>query len=127
MIQFAPVPVMSVSIHMGTSSTCRLHSLVFINLKVQVPMILAAWVKPTAALRALASTLHILIDGQHMLALATQHRHLLPQGAWPDAGVVWFGCVVASNARVELVAAKVLDGNDVERRMPVCALCEWCD
>jgi len=34
---------------------------------------------------------------------------------------------VASNARVELVAAKVLDGDDVERRMPVCALCEWCD
>ena len=69
---------MSVSIRMGTSRTCRLHSLIFINLKVQVPMILAAWVKPTATRCALASTLHIFVNGQHMLALSTQHRHLLP-------------------------------------------------
>ena len=34
---------------------------------------------------------------------------------------------MASNAGVELVAAKVLDGDDVERRMPVCALREWRD
>jgi hypothetical protein len=36
-------------------------------------------------------------------------------------------CIVAADASVELFTANMLDGDDVEVRMPMRALCEWRD
>ena len=90
-------------------------------------MTLTPWIEPTTTRRAPTPALHILINTQHMLTLPTQHRRLIPSCTRPDTGFVVFACVVTSNARVKLVTAKVLDGDDVECRVPMCALGEWCD
>lgn len=34
--------------------------------------------------------------------------------------------IVAADARVEFLAAEMLNSNDVERGVPMCALREWC-
>jgi hypothetical protein len=62
-----------------------------------------------------------------MLALPTKHRLLVPLIFGPDARFVRLVHVVTTDARVEPLAAEVLDGDDVERRVPVRALRKWRD
>ena len=38
-----------------------------------------------------------------------------------------FACVVATDACIELAAAEMLDGDDIERRVPVRALRQRCE
>jgi hypothetical protein len=82
--------------------------------KVHIPMIPTSWVEATRTLCAFAATLHILLDTQHMLALAAKYCFFVPLTARPDSGFVIFTCIVATNAGVELVAAIMLYGDDVE-------------
>jgi hypothetical protein len=86
-----------------------------VDFKVQFPVILAAWIEAPPTFRALAPILHVLINRQHMFALSTQHRLLVALSFGPNARFVHLACVVTTNARVKLLAAKVLDGDDVER------------
>lgn len=59
-------------------------------------------------------TLHILLHRQHILARTTHYRPLMSLVNWPDSTCVSFAGVVAGDAGVELFAAKVLDGDNVE-------------
>lgn len=52
---------------MGDSLSRRL---LLIGLEVQLPMILASWIERTTALGANGPTLHVLVDGENVLALA---------------------------------------------------------
>jgi hypothetical protein len=90
-------------------------------------VILAAWIEATPTLRTLAPTTHVLINRQHVFALPTKYRLLVPPGFGPDARYVRLACVVTTDTRVKLLTAEMLDGDDVEGRVPVGALGEWCD
>jgi hypothetical protein len=57
-----------------------------------------------------------------MLALPTKHRTNISLIVWPDTRIVSFAGIVTTDARVELLAAEMLDGDDVEPRVPVGAL-----
>lgn len=57
-----------------------------------------------------------------MFALPTQHSSFIPTIARPCSRLVILARIVTTNARVEFAATKMLDGNDVERRVPVSAL-----
>ncbi|KAH9877982.1 hypothetical protein J1614_003199 [Plenodomus biglobosus] len=50
---------------------------------------------------------------------------LISFGKRPDSRFVIFKLIVAADACVELVAAEVLNGDDVKGRVPVGALCYW--
>jgi hypothetical protein len=88
-------------------------------------MHLAPRIEPAFASGAPAPTRHVLVYCQHMLAMPAQHCFLASPLARPNARFVRLTRVVAADARVELVAAEVLDGDDVEGRMPVGALRQW--
>jgi hypothetical protein len=77
-------------------------------------MILTSRIEWTFTLGALASTLHVLFYRQHVLAIPAQYRFFVSSRARPNVRFVRLTCVVAADAGVEFVAAKVLDGNDVE-------------
>jgi hypothetical protein len=62
-----------------------------------------------------------------VFALPTEHRLLVPLGSWPDAGLMRLASVVTTDACVEFLAAEVLDGDDVEARVPMAAVRERCD
>lgn len=77
-------------------------------------MILAPGVEVASTLRASASAFHVLLDTQHVLALSAKHCALVSSVAWPYTRLVVFTCIVTTDAGVELVAAVMLDGDDVE-------------
>jgi hypothetical protein len=101
--------------------------IVSVDVKVHSPVIPTPWIEATPTLRTLTPTAHILIDRQHVSALPTKYRLLVPLGLGPDARLVRLAHVVTADAGVELLAAEVLNGDDVERRMPVSALRKWRD
>ena len=64
-------------------SDSRLAALVA-HFKIQPPMLLAAGVECAAALCASAPTLEVLVDGQDVSALPTQHSAFVAASTWPD-------------------------------------------
>ena len=87
-------------------------------------MVLAAWIECAPTHRASAPALHVLVHRQNMFALPAQHGSIVSAISRPQAGFVRFACVVAADACVEFVAAEMFDGNDVEGRVPMGALCQ---
>lgn len=81
-------------------------------------------IKPTPTPHTHTPTPHVLLNTRHILAPATQHRALAPAAPWPHPRHMIFQPVVAADAGVELAAARVLDGDDVEGGVPVRALGE---
>jgi hypothetical protein len=77
-------------------------------------MILAPWIERASTCGTFTSTLQVFVHCQYMLARTTKHRVLASSVTRPDVRLVRLAFVVAANARVEFVAAKVLDGNDIE-------------
>jgi hypothetical protein len=77
-------------------------------------MILATRIEPAFAFGAPAPTRHVLVYCQHMLAMPAQHCFLASSLARPNPRCMRLTRNMAADARVELVAAKVLDGDDVE-------------
>ena len=61
-----------------------------------------------------------------MLALSAKYRTLISARKRPDKRHMWFAGVMTADASVELSTAEVLDGDDVERRVPVSALRQRC-
>jgi hypothetical protein len=96
------------------------------KLKVQFPMILASWIECACASRTFASALHVFGNGQNVLALPTKYRTLVSPRKRPETRLVWFAGVMTADTSVELLAAEVLDGDDVERRVPMSALRQRC-
>lgn len=96
---------------------------IIFEFKVHTPMPLTPWVESTSTLRALAPTIHVLLDTQNMFAPPTEYGFLISFVKRPDSRLVVFKLIVAADACVELVATEVLDGDDVEGRVPVGALC----
>lgn len=90
-------------------------------------MVLASRVEPLPTIRTPASALHVLVDAQNMLARSTEHYLFVPLISWPRIRLVDLLCVVTADAGVELLAAEVLDGDDVQRRVPVRTLSQWSD
>lgn len=92
-------------------------------------MLLTPWIPP----RPTTSTswrpffpilaVNILPHTPNPLTLPTEHRFLSPVFLLPHLRfVIRFPRVVAADTCVELAAAGVFYSDDVERRMPVCAL-----
>jgi hypothetical protein len=79
-------------------------------------------IEPTPTLSAFTSTRHILLDAQHVITRSTQHRFLVSSITRPATRRVCLACVVAADACVKFATAEVLDGDDIERRVPVSAL-----
>jgi hypothetical protein len=77
-------------------------------------MILAPWIERAATCTALTPTLHVLVHCQDMLASTTEYYMLVSLITRPYTRFVVFAFVMAADARVEFVAAKVLDGDDVQ-------------
>jgi hypothetical protein len=77
-------------------------------------MYLTPRIEPAFASGAPAPTRHVLVYRQHMLAMPAQHCFFASSLARPNARFVRLTRVMAADARVEVVAAKVLDGDDVE-------------
>lgn len=85
-------------------------------------MVFAPRIKALSALRTPTSALHVLVDAQDIFTRSAKHCLYVPLVPWPYAGLVGLLCIMAADAGVELLTAEVLDGNDVERRVPVGAL-----
>ena len=85
-------------------------------------MVFTPRIECASALCAFASAVHVFGNGQHMLALSAKHCALIPLCARPNVRLVRLTCIVATNTRVELLAAEMLDGDDVKRGMPMRAL-----
>lgn len=85
-------------------------------------MVSATRIECASALRAFAPAIHVLGDTQNMLALSAKHRALISSRARPDIRFMRLACIVTTNARVKLLAAKMLDGDDVECGVPMGAL-----
>ena len=82
-------------------------------------MVFASRVECPATLCAATPTRKILIDSQHMPAGAAQYGSLAALRTRPYGRGVSLASVVAADAGVEAVAAGMLDGDDVEGRVPV--------
>lgn len=89
-------------------------------------MILATRVESASTLGALTPALHVLINRQHMFTIPTQHSSFISAVARPCPGCVIFARIMATNAGVDFVATKMLDGDDVEGRVPVRTLRALC-
>lgn len=57
-----------------------------------------------------------------MFTHSTKYCLLVPLISWPHTGLVGLLCIMTADAGVEFLAAKVLDGDDVQGRVPVGAL-----
>lgn len=90
-------------------------------------MILTPRIEALPTLSTTAPTIHILFDTEDMLAGATKHRIVASSTFRPDSRLVSLTRVVAADAGIVLLAAVVLDGDDVERRVPMGTLGQWCD
>lgn len=76
-------------------------------------MVLASRIEAFSTLRTTASAVHILIDAQDVLTHPAKHCSFISLVSWPYTGLVGLLCIVTADAGVELLAAKVLDGDDV--------------
>jgi hypothetical protein len=76
-------------------------------------MVLAPGIEALSTLCTPASAVHVLVDAQNMFTCSTKHCPSVPLISWPYAGLVGLLCIMAADAGVEFLAAKVLDGDDV--------------
>lgn len=76
-------------------------------------MVLAPWIKALSALRTFTSAGQVFLNAQDMLTGSTKHRFLGSLASWPHSRLVIFTRIMAADAGVKLLAAKVLDGDDV--------------
>jgi hypothetical protein len=90
-------------------------------------MILTSRIEALPTLSTTAPTIHVLFDTEDMLAGATKHRTIASSIPRPDSRLVSFTRVVAADAGIVLLTAVVLDGDDIERRVPMGTLGQWCD
>jgi len=93
-----------------------------VHFEVHPPVPLTPRIESTSTSCALTSTAQILLNCQNILACSTQHSLFIPPVLRPYPRIMRFACVVTANACIELVATEVLDGDDVERRVPMGAL-----
>jgi hypothetical protein len=98
------------------------HGILLVDLKVQIPVVLTARVEPFPTFCTFTATVHIFLNAQHMLACSTKYRSLISLIPWPYTGLVGLASIVAADAGVKLLAAEMLDGDDVQWGMPVRAL-----
>jgi hypothetical protein len=85
-------------------------------------VVFASRIKPFTAIGAPTPAIHVFLNAQDMLARSAQYCLFVSLASWPDARIVRFICIVAADAGVELLAAEVLDSDDVQWRVPVCTL-----
>lgn len=85
-------------------------------------MILASRIERFATLSTFAPTAHVLLDSQDMLTRPTKHYSFVSLTHRPHIGLVGFTGIMATDAGVELLAAEVLNGDDVQWRVPMSAL-----
>ena len=76
-------------------------------------MVLASGIEALSAPGTTAPAVHVLIDTKDVLACSTKHRPFISLAFWPYTRLVNLTCIVAADASVELLAAEVLDGDDV--------------
>jgi hypothetical protein len=93
-----------------------------LHLKVQTPMVFTSRIECATTLCAATPARQILIDTQHVLTSAAQYGSLAALRNRPYSRRVGLASVVAADAGVEAVAAGMLDGDDVEGRVPMRAL-----
>jgi hypothetical protein len=104
--------------HLHVSSRIILF-LEFTHFKIHSPMVLTSWIERASTCCAFAPALHVLFHRQNMFTVPTQYCSFVSAIPRPHIRFVRLACVVAADASVEFVAAKMFDGNDVERRMPM--------
>ena len=109
------------------SSSTAQHGILLVDFEVQIPVIFAPRIETFSTLRTFASAAHVFVDTQNMLASSAKHHFVLFSIPWPDSRLVIFACVVAADASVEFLAAKMLNGDDVQGRVPMTALSQWSD
>ena len=109
------------------SSSTAQHGILLVDFEVQVPVVFAPGIEAFSTLRTFASAAHVFVDTQYMLASSAKHHFVLFSIPWPDSRLVIFACVVAADASVELLAAKMLNGDNVQGRVPMAALSQWGD
>ena len=90
-------------------------------LEIEVIMRAAAGIEAGAAGGALVVASHIPLDAQLGPASAAENGRLIPFGGWPDRRWVARQLVMAFPAGVVGLAAPHLDGDDVQRAVPVAA------
>lgn len=86
-------------------------------------MLGAAWVEVQGTAWALVSRAQILIDRQFAATASAEHNLCVAFMPWPDLRGMAGQGVMAADAGVVLAAALVPDGDDVQVRVPVGALC----
>lgn len=89
-------------------------------------MALASWVEFGAAFCACTSTAHVFVDAKHMLAVTAKNSFLASFFSRPGLWYVCFQGVVAADTCIKLLAAGVLDGDNVTGRRVVLTLGERC-
>lgn len=94
-------------------SISTLTHLLPINFKIQIPVVLTPGVKSLPTPRTPTPTLQILINTENVFASSTEHRSLLSRALRPHTGLVRLTRIVAADTCVELLAAKMLDGDYV--------------
>jgi hypothetical protein len=85
-------------------------------------MVFTSWIERTTALCTATPTGKIVINTQHVLAGTAQYGSLAALRHRPYSRRVGLASVVAADAGVEAGTTGVLDGDDIERRVPVRAL-----
>ena len=85
-------------------------------------MVGATGVEGSLAVWASVVASQIAVDGEQLVAITAQNGFGIALSFGPDGGWVVGGFAVALDAGVELLAAGMLDGDDVERGMVVLAL-----
>jgi hypothetical protein len=115
-----------VSLFTPSASTTR-NRVLLIELEVQIPMTLTPRIEALPTLGTTAPTTHVILDTEDMLASATQHCVFTSSTFRPDPRPVSLTRIVAADAGVVLPAAVMLDGDDIERRVPMGTLGQWCN
>jgi hypothetical protein len=77
-------------------------------------MVFASWIECISTTGAFAVTLHVLVYREHMFASPTKHCSFISSITRPDVRLVCLAGIVAADASVEFVAAKVFNGDNVE-------------
>lgn len=90
-------------------------------------MILASGIEVLSALSTAAPTVHVLVDAQNVFASPAKHRCVTSLISWPNTRLVSLASIMTADASIELLTAKVLDGDDIERGVPMGALGQRCN
>jgi hypothetical protein len=85
-------------------------------------MVLATGIECASTGYAFAPALHVFVHCQHVFTIPAQYGSFVSAMSWPHGRFVCLACVMATDAGVEFVAAEMLDGDDVEGRVPMNAL-----